>query len=284
MTDGEFRTTLSEIRNSSNGKPGVEVKEVATLMNSASHLIRLLEDNSLPILTQSMADVRAHGAPSLAQISDGDLQVALYTVMLKIIDTLREKAALPVEAKSDTRTIFVSAVRDMMDYVDGQSAYTAGHTRAVVHHVGQMASRIGLSDREVNDIEMAAWVHNIGLINQNPKLVTLPRPLTESELKLARNHTVVGAEMLRPIEFMAHLVPVVRYHHNRFDGQGTANFKGEEIPLGARLINLADAYQAMLEPRAYRLALTRKQALLEIDKASGTQFDPHLVPLAHELN
>ena len=253
-------------------------------MTSAPHLIRLLEDNSLSILNEAVADVRAHGAASLANVPDNDLQIALYTVLLKIIDTLREKAELPIEVKTDTRTIFVRAVRDMMDYIDGQSAYTAGHTRAVVRHVVQMASRAGLSDTEVDDLEMAAWVHNIGMINQSQKLAALPRSLTESELKNARNHTVVGAEMLRPIEFMAHLVPVVRYHHNRFDGQGTANFKGEEIPLGARLINLADAYQAMLEPRAYRPALTRQQALLEIDKASGSQFDPQLVPLAHELN
>ena len=253
-------------------------------MTSASQLIRLLEDNSLPILTEALADVRAHSAPSLAQVSDGDLQIALYTVLLKIVDTLREKAALPVETKTDARTIFVGAVRDMMDYVDGQSSYTAGHTRAVVRHVVQMAARAGLGDAEIDELETAAWVHNIGMINQTPKLATLPRTLSESELKYARNHTVVGAEMLRPIEFMAHLVPVVRYHHNRFDGQGTANFKGEEIPLGARLINIADAYQAMLEPRAYRPALTRAQALLEIDKASGTHFDPQLVPLAHELN
>lgn len=252
-------------------------------MTSASQLIRLLEDNSLPILTEAMADVRAHGSPSLAQVTDSDLQIALYTVLLKISDTLREKASLPVEDKTDSRSIFVSAVRDMMDIVDGQSAYTAGHTRAVVRHVAQMSALAGLEDDEINDLEMAATVHNIGLINQNPKLVLLPRSLTENELKLARNHTVVGAEMLRPIEFMAHLVPVVRYHHNRFDGQGSANFKGEELPLGARLIHLADAYQAMLEPRAYRLALTRKQALIEIDKGSGTEFDPQLVPLVREL-
>ena len=253
-------------------------------MNSAAHLIRLLEDNSLPILTEAMADVRAQGAPSLAPVPDGDLQIALYTVLLKIVDTLRETAVVPIEAKTDARTIFVGAVRDMMDYVDGQSSYTAGHTRAVVRHVVQMASRAGLDDREIDELETAAWVHNIGLINQTPKLATLPRTLSESELKYARNHAVVGAEMLRPIEFLAHLVPIVRYQNNRFDGQGTANFKGEDIPLGARLINIAEAYQAMIEPRAYRPALTRAQALLEIDKASGTQFDPQLVPLAHELN
>ncbi len=253
-------------------------------IHSAPNLIRLLEDNSLSILNEAMADVRAHGAASIAAVPDSDLQIALYTVLLKIVDTLREGASMPIEVKTDTRTIFVRAVRDMMDFIDGQSAYTAGHTRAVVRHVVKMASRLGLDDDEIDDIETAAWVHNIGLISQNPKLATLPRSLTESELKSARNHAVVGAEMLRPIQFMAHLVPIVRYQNNRFDGQGTANFKGEEIPLGARLINLAEAYQAMLEPRAYRPALTRAQALLEIDKASGGQFDPRLVPLAHELN
>ena len=253
-------------------------------MNSAPHLIRLLEDHSMSILHEAMADVRSHGATSLAAVPDGDLQIALYTVLLKIIDTLRDSSVMPVAAKTDARTIFVSAVRDMMDYIDDQSVYTAGHTRAVARHVVQMASRMGLEDAEIDDLETAAWVHNIGMINQNPKLVTLPRSLTESELKSARNHAVVGAEMLRPIEFMAHLVPIVRYQNNRFDGQGTANFKGEEIPLGSRLINIAEAYQAMIEPRAYRPALTRAQALLEIDKASGSQFDPQIVPLAHELN
>ena len=252
---------------------------------SAQNLIRLLEDNSLPILTESLADVRASGGPTLHHASDDDLRVALYTVMLKIIDTLREKSAVQTGVRIDTKSIWVGAVRDMMDYIDGQSSYTAGHTRGVVHHVVHMASRLGMSDAEVDELEIAAWVHNIGLINQSQKLATLPRSLTPDELKQARNHTVVGAEMLRPIEFMAPLVPIVRYHHNRYDGgSGSGDARGEGIPLGARLICLADAYQAMLEPRAYRPALTRQQALLEIEKGAGAQFDPQLVPLAHELS
>jgi HD-GYP domain-containing protein (c-di-GMP phosphodiesterase class II) len=112
----------------------------------------------------------------------------------------------------------------------------------------------------------------------------LPRTLTSDELKQARNHTAVGAEMIRPIEFLSNLVPVIRYHHHRFDGGNAPNeAKGEDIPLGARIIAIADAYQAMLEPRAYRPALPRNEALLELVRGSGTQFDPKLVPLAHEL-
>jgi HD-GYP domain-containing protein (c-di-GMP phosphodiesterase class II) len=183
------------------------------------------------------------------------------------------------------RRIFLDQSRNLMEIIDGQSAYTTGTPLPVVRHSVQIASRLGLSDAEIDDIEYAAWIHNIGLINQSQKLAMLPRALSQDELKQARNHTVVGADMIRPIEFLAHLVPIIRYHHHRFDGgNAPGELRGERLPLGARIISLADAYQAMLEPRAYRAALSREEALLEIDKGAGAQFDPKLVPLAHELS
>lgn len=257
----------------------------SSLMSSAQALIRHLEDNSLPLLQDILNDVRATGGASLRYVNESDLQLALYTVLLKVVDVLREKAGAPEEEqRPDVRAIYLRSIRDMMDFIDGQSTYTSGHTQAVVGHVGKMGGIMGLSDSHIDELECAAWIHNIGLINQSQKLAALPRPLTQDELKNARNHTTVGAEMIRPVEFLAHLVPVVRYHHTRFDGQGTPGEpRGEELPLGARLINLADAYQAMLEPRAYRPALSRSEALTQIDKGAGGQFDPKLVALAHDL-
>jgi HD-GYP domain-containing protein (c-di-GMP phosphodiesterase class II) len=251
----------------------------------STNLISYLEDNSLQILNEAIVDVRANAGATLQAVSDGDLQVAMYTVLLKIIDALRSRSSTPQEGTQDVKTLFLRNAQAMMEYIDGQSAYTTGHTMAVVHHTVRMASRLGLPDNEIEDIEYAGWIHNLGLINQSHKLTSLPRALTQDELKLARNHTVVGAEMIRPIEFLSHLVPIVRYHHHRYSGGGAPGEpRGEDLPLGSRIIALADAYQAMLEPRAYRPALTRQQALLEIVKGSGTQFDPKLVPLAHELN
>jgi HD-GYP domain-containing protein (c-di-GMP phosphodiesterase class II) len=248
-------------------------------------LIRYLENNSLTLLDEAVGDVRANGGPSLNAVTDDDLRVAVYTAMLKIIDALRAKNSISDEGGTpDVRSMYVDQTRQLMEIIDGQSAYTTGHTAAVARHAVQIASRLNLSDAEIGDIESAAWIHNIGLINQSQKLSALPRQLSTDEIKQARNHTVVGAEMIRPIEFLAHLVPVIRYHHSRWDGAGAPGEpRGEKLPLGARIIALADAYQAMLEPRAYRPALTREQALLEIDKGAGTQFDPRLVPLAHEL-
>jgi HD-GYP domain-containing protein (c-di-GMP phosphodiesterase class II) len=251
---------------------------------TAQTLISFLEDSSLLILSDAAQDVRANAGPSLAQVSDDDLQVALYTVLLKILDTLREKAEAPAEHTPDVRALYLRHMKNMVTFIDSQSAYTAGHTEAVVRHVVRIASILKMSDAEIDELEYAAWIHNIGLINQSQKLSLLPRALSQDELKAARNHTVVGAEMIRPIEFLSHMVPIVRYHHTRYDGGGQSDLQGDAIPLGARIIMMADAYQAMLEPRAYRPALSRRDALTEVQKGSGTQFDPSLVPAASELN
>jgi HD-GYP domain-containing protein (c-di-GMP phosphodiesterase class II) len=95
---------------------------------------------------------------------------------------------------------------------------------------------------------------------------------------------VLGAEILRPIEFLAPLVPMIRYHHTRYDGSGyPGGTGGQQLPLGARIIAVADAYQAMLSARPHRPAMTREQAIAEIDRGAGKQFDPKLAALAHEL-
>lgn len=249
----------------------------------SQQLINFLENDSLTVLRDAMADVRAHGGPSLRGVSDDDMQVAMYTVVLKIIDAIRDRSSGTSQAgPRDLKAFYLERVKEIMDFVDAQSSYTVGHTPAVVNHSIQLGARLNLSDEQIDDIEYAAWIHNIGLINQTQNLESVPRRLSSDEVKAARNHTVIGAEMIRPISFLAHLVPVVRYHHHPFDGSA-GEPRGQAIPLGARIISIADAYQAMLEPRAYRPALARKEALLEIVKNSGKQFDPQIVPLAHEL-
>ena len=253
----------------------------------AHKLVKYLEDNSLTVLREATAEVRSNAGPTLQNVSEDDLQVAMYTVLLKIIDHLRDKTEGKGEqdASTETRDIksfYIEQVKDIMDFVDSQSSYTVGHTPAVVRHVVQIASLMGLTDEQIDDLEYAAWIHNIGMLNQSQGLDTLPRVLSSDEIKAARNHTVVGAEMIRPINFLAHLVPVVRYHHNFYDGSAGGP-KGDGIPLGARIIALANAYQAMLEPRAYRSALSRKEALDEIVKLSGTQFDPLVVSAMRQV-
>lgn len=246
-------------------------------------LLTYLEDNSLEMLRDAVDEVRANAGPALQNVPDDELQVAMYTVLLKLIDTLRARSGIARQtAGFNVKEFYLELMKQTMDYIDGQSTFTVGHTAAVVRHTVQIASRLGLSDAEVDDLEYVAWIHNIGLINQTQNFGVLPRSLSSSEMKTARDHAQVGAEMIRPISFLAHLVPIILYHHHHYDGSDGGP-QGNAIPLGARIICIADAYQAMLEPRAYRPALSRKDALLELIRGTGKQFDPQLVPLAHEL-
>ena len=128
-------------------------------MSQSRDLIRHLENNSLQLLESAVSEVRASGLPSLQAISDDDLKVALYTALLKIIDTLRESASVPAEGNPDVRALFLDQNKSMMEIIDGQSAYTTGHTAAVVRHAVQIASRLGLSDAEIDDIEYLSLIH-----------------------------------------------------------------------------------------------------------------------------
>ena len=255
-------------------------------------LLNHLEQQSLPLINETIEDVRTHGGMGLIGVADEDLRVALYTLLLKVNDMLRGDVQMGAfftgadVPPASARELYLKQARETMNWVDSQSVYTEGHTERVVRHVVNLAALMNLPDAEIDDLEAAAWVHNIGLtasVGQG-SLANMERRLSSEELKRARNHTVIGAEMIRPIPFLAHLVPTVRYHHNHYDGGlNPREPHGQGLPLGARLIAVADAYQAMIEPRAYRPALSRRQALDELIKGAGKQFDPTIVPFAHDL-
>lgn len=251
----------------------------------SSVLLHHLENHAMSFIDESLRDVRAHAGPSLSQVPDSELRVAMYTLVLRVCDLMRSGAPEKASAPETARELYLRQTRDIMEWVDARSVYTVGHTAKVVRHVVQMAARMGLPDTAIHDLEDAAWLHNLGLLVQigSASLADVDRRLSSEEIKRARNHTLIGAEMIRPLPFVSHLVSVVRYHHHPYGGENPGDPRGDALPLGSRLIAVADAYAAMLEPRAYRPALTRRQALDELVKASGSHFDPQLVPLAHEL-
>jgi len=244
---------------------------------TAAAVKKHLDLQSDALMVQVLGEARQE-LPSLNGVADADLLTVLFKLYVCLLESLRGD-----ESTGDPREIFLDYTRNLMNYIDSQSSYTVGHTEAVARHVVQMASLMKLSDSEIAELEYAAWVHNIGLINQYHRLSTLNRMLTADELTQARNHANIGVQMMKPIEFLSHLVPTVLYHHTHYGTTTPGEPRGEHLPLGAKLIMLADAYQAMLEGRAYRDPMSRRQALDEIHKASGHQFDPKLVVFAGAL-
>lgn len=252
---------------------------------SAEKVLARLEDQSVRIMEETLAEIRETASPQIKNVPEEELRVCLYMFVLKVLDFVRAAAGIPsVNARSDFKSLFLEACHLVVDAIDAQNPYTTRHSERVSRHCGLIAGRMGMTDEEIADIEYAALIHNLGLINTSQRVISSPRKLTDQELSAARNHCVVGAEILRPIEFLGNIVPMVRYHHTRYDGGGfPGGLKGDSLPVGARIIAIADAYQAMISDRPHRPAYSVEEALREIDREAGKQFDPKLVPIAHEL-
>jgi HD-GYP domain-containing protein (c-di-GMP phosphodiesterase class II) len=147
-----------------------------------------------------------------------------------------------------------------------------------------LAGRLGMSGEAARSVELGALLHDIGKIRVPESILNKPGPLDEAEWEVMRAHPLVGEQILAPISPLQGILPIVRSHHERWDGGGYPDgLAGVEIPLGARVIAVCDAWRAMNEPRPYRAPLARDVALEELRRHAGTQFDPAVVAIALEL-
>ncbi len=195
------------------------------------------------------------------------------------------------EVKSDVQFLLVSSppsfhlvrdeFQDMMalaQSVEEKDEATEGHCSRIERLALQIGDRLGLSGDRLIALSYAAYLHDVGKVKVPDEILNKPGPLTDVEWDEMRRHPDYGAEMLREKEFLTDAAKIVRAHHERYDGTGyPRGLKGEEIPIEARIIAVVDAYDAMTSDRPYRKALTKEQAIEELKKNAGTQFDPRVV-------
>ena len=156
--------------------------------------------------------------------------------------------------------------------------YTGEHVDQTVHYATEIAKELKLPHEDILLIKQASMLHDLGKIGIGDKLLLKPAKLTPKEFLEIKKHPTIGADIIRPIHLLHGIIPHILYHHERWDGKGyPARLKGDKIPLGARIIALADVYQALTSNRPYRKAYSRKEALKIIKKESGTHFDPRIV-------
>ena len=171
--------------------------------------------------------------------------------------------------------ISMQIVTALSGAVDAKDTYTNGHSLRVAEYSREIARRAGLSREMQNDIYMMGLLHDVGKIGVPDAIINKPARLTEEEFAVIRNHPVMGARILKNIKDFPRLITGARWHHERYDGKGYPDgIAGEEIPLEARIIAVADAYDAMSSRRSYRDVLSQETVRLEIEKGKGTQFDP----------
>ncbi len=206
------------------------------------------------------------------------------------IDLSRLQADLAHEVQKKTQEIAaqheklerisMQIVKALSGAVDAKDTYTNGHSLRVAEYSREIARRAGLSEEIQNDIYMMGLLHDVGKIGVPDAIINKPARLSEDEFAVIRNHPVMGAKILKNIKDFPRLITGARWHHERYDGGGYPDgIAGEEIPLEARIIAVADAYDAMSSRRSYRDVLPQEIVRSEIVKGKGTQFDPAMTEI-----
>lgn len=210
------------------------------------------------------------------------LKVTLFAVVVifvtNFIQKKRNKAKTARE--QEHKLVTDQAINAIADAIDAKDPYTRGHSNRVAEYSVILGKSFGLDAHELDNLYIAGLLHDIGKIGVDERILRKSGKLTCEEFEEIRKHSKTGADILKGITVVENVAIGAKYHHERFDGKGyPEGLKGKEIPLYARLICVADSYDAMTSTRPYRLALTPEQARDELIRYKGTQFDPEIVDL-----
>ncbi|MCR5800214.1 MAG: HD domain-containing protein [Lachnospiraceae bacterium] len=182
------------------------------------------------------------------------------------------------------RTIIVQAIKTFSNFIDAKDTYTRGHSSRVAYYSKRLAQEMGMSDEEVSDVYYIALLHDVGKISISDDILNKPGKLTPEEMDVIRTHTTKGAAILRDFTAIDSVADGAMYHHERYDGKGyPSGLSGTDIPLIARIICVADAYDAMNSNRCYRNALSPDDIKTELDENAGKQFDPEIAAILLSL-
>jgi putative nucleotidyltransferase with HDIG domain len=179
---------------------------------------------------------------------------------------------------TDLEELFMGTVKSLSSAIDAKSKWTAGHSERVTGYAVKIGKEMGMNGKMLKDIELGGLLHDIGKLGTYEAILDKAGGLTDEEYKTIKQHPVKGAEILAPIKQLKDIIPAVRHHHEFYNGKGYPDgLKGEEIPLMARIMCVADSIDAMGADRPYRKGKPRDVILTELKKFSGVQFDPGVV-------
>ncbi len=172
----------------------------------------------------------------------------------------------------------IEAVFAFAKTIELKDRYTGQHTERTVRYATEIARMLDLPKEEIDRIRQASVLHDLGKIGISEKILLKRLKLSKGEFNELKKHPQIGADIIRPIQSLHDIIPLILYHHEHWDGKGYPNsLKGEEIPIGARIVAIADVYQALTSKRPYRKAYPKKEAIKIIKNNSGSQFDPRIV-------
>jgi putative two-component system response regulator len=207
--------------------------------------------------------------------------LALEKQNILLARRIEESARNLTKLYEDLRATYMRTIKVLAQAIDARDHYTHSHSENVAKFSVFIAEEMGLNAKEVETIREACELHDLGKIGIEDNILSKPFSLTAQEWAQVKLHPEIGAKILEPLTFLSDVIELVRQHHEHFDGSGYPDGRrGEDILLGARVIHLADAYEAMCSARSYRkVPLNKEEAIFEVKRNSGTQFDPEIVDI-----
>lgn len=197
---------------------------------------------------------------------------------------LEEKNRLLSEYSHNLEITTLDTMLSLQTALEEKDIYTAGHTVRVTQYASRIARAMGLDDSEREALARACQVHDIGKLVIDISYICKPGPLSEEEWEMMRKHPVIGENILKPLSFMSRELAIVRHHHERLDGKGYPDgIGGNELDILTKIITAADSYDAMTSKRSYRSNLNPVDALAEMRRCAGSQFDPEVVKVFCEI-
>ena len=205
------------------------------------------------------------------------ISIAIMAVCNSIVEIVSR-------SRKKTEQMFIQTVMALGDAVDAKDRYTSGHSKRVAEYSRRIAARLGKSKEEQEEIYRAGLLHDVGKIRIPEEIINKPGRLTDEEFNIIKIHPVTGYHILRSISEESSIAVAAKYHHERYDGKGYPNgLEGDKIPEVARILGVADSYDAMASNRSYRNALPQEVVRSEIEKGRGTQFDPEIADVMLQM-
>ncbi|NLE64761.1 MAG: HD domain-containing protein [Elusimicrobia bacterium] len=218
-----------------------------------------------------------------ARLGEGDLDHRVVggdygSEISELTATFNRMADCLQQAQHKSQSYFYRVIQSLVRIVEAKDYYTRGHSERVAGYAARIASQMGFSSSEIDELKSVAVLHDIGKLGIHDDILNKKDPLTDEEWEVIRQHPVLGEEILKPLCIDEKMVALVRAHHERYDGAGYPDgLKGEQINVFAQILSVADAYDAMTSQRAYRSPMTREEAMAEIRQGRSSQFHPRVV-------
>jgi HD-GYP domain-containing protein (c-di-GMP phosphodiesterase class II)/pSer/pThr/pTyr-binding forkhead associated (FHA) protein len=249
-------------------------------------------DDERFVASQSIMTLQLRSVMCAPLISKGNLLGVIYLDNrnapnrfddndLALLSALANQSAIALENSQlyeEVQKAYHEVILALMNTVDAKDPYTRGHSRRTSHYAVGIAREMGLSKQDCNRIKTAAELHDIGKIGVGDFIMGKEDPLSTMEFNTIKAHVLTGESIVQPIKYLHFALPMIRHHHEHYDGTGYPDrLKGDEIPLGARIIGAADAFDAMTTQRPYNKPLGFMEALKKCVSSAGKHFDPNVI-------